>query len=577
MGNKRREIYVADCETDPFKFGRIPKPFIWGLMPLNNPGEFEFFDTTEAFVNHIKLKNIIIYAHNGGKFDWMFLVNYLNKYDEDMIIINGRLAKAHVGIAELRDSYNLFPLPLSAFQKQEMDYNLHEESERNKPANRRKIINYLKSDLVYLAFMLREFFGNYGVQLTLASTAMKHWKKISGLRLPSSNQLYFNKFKQYYYGGRCECFESGVIRNETINVYDINSAYPYAMLYKHPYSTDYFERTGKPKELRDSMFCSFEAISDGALPFKTEQGELTFPNDDIKREYHVTAWELKAALELKAVRKIKWIKYIRFLGCESFRVYVDNFFGLRYAVKKEMRNFKGNKESDDFLKLKAYDIIYKIMLNSLYGKFGANPENYNKYMIFESEDLPVLMHPEENFNFCGELGDNILGKRNLDANEQHFYNVATSASITGFVRAMLFRAIKKCDRVLYCDTDSIMNVGDVSLDIGKNIGQWKHEGIFDVAGIGGKKLYILKNRKEGEVKKASKGLKMSDFGILKAAMGGKSIVNVEAPIFSLFNRVTKGVVDDGEFKARFVTKTTVNTAKTGKEQKHEKQKRQKID
>src|SRR4051812_21942910 len=112
-----REIWVADAETDPFEHGADIQPFIWGAF---NGTEYHEFETTAALVDFFRDKKVIVYAHNGGRFDWHFLLPHLDPFTPVMIIA-GRLAKFTIGECEFRDSYNILPSPLSAYQKDEID------------------------------------------------------------------------------------------------------------------------------------------------------------------------------------------------------------------------------------------------------------------------------------------------------------------------------------------------------------------------------------------------------------------------------------------------------------------------
>src|ERR1700741_2307867 len=95
-----RAFWAADCETDPFKNKRVPKPFVWGLYTGTS---FYSFKTAEEFVDFIKDQDVIIYFHNGGKFDIHFLLKFIN-LGVEIQVINGRLVVAHIGKAEIRDS-----------------------------------------------------------------------------------------------------------------------------------------------------------------------------------------------------------------------------------------------------------------------------------------------------------------------------------------------------------------------------------------------------------------------------------------------------------------------------------------
>ena len=82
-----RKIAVVDSETDPFKYGRVPAPFIWGYY---NGNEYHYFNTTYELVEFLKPRNEIIYAHNGGKFDWHFVLPYLEDGQEIIFMKGGR-------------------------------------------------------------------------------------------------------------------------------------------------------------------------------------------------------------------------------------------------------------------------------------------------------------------------------------------------------------------------------------------------------------------------------------------------------------------------------------------------------
>lgn len=511
----RRQIAVIDSETDPFKKGRIPKPFIWGFY---DGLEYVEFSETPDLISFLRKQRIVVYAHNGGKFDYHFLLDYLDEFDEIMII-NGRIAKFKIGVCEFRDSFNILPVGLAQFEKMEFDYALMEEDEREKPENKEKISEYLRSDCVNLFNMVTEFIARFGVNLTLAGTAMKQWSKMYDRKPPKTDSDFYCLFGQFYYGGRVQCFQTGIIE-KPFQVVDINSAYPYAMLSNHPISIDYWYQDGKPNNLTGDLFIQVKAISKGALPFKTLKGELTFPDDDEEREYFVTGWEIITAIETKTVIITEWIRYYSFFDLTNFEEYIKYFY-------EERRKAKATGD-------KAGDLFSKLLMNSLYGKFGSNPAQYKKFMIVPMDAVGWL--EDTDYDFGGELGPWGLAQRGLEDEEMRYYNVATAASITGFVRAYLWRAICNCGGVLYCDTDSISAHSIGNIPIGPELGKWKVEGDFDRAGISGKKLYIF-DGPDG-VKKASKGAKLAEAELWKIAAGETVIYEPENPTFSVKKKPT---------------------------------------
>lgn len=535
-----RPFAVIDSETDPFLKGRIPEPFVWGLY---DGREFRYYthETVHSMLQWIAEQKIIVYAHNGGKFDYHFLLPYMEPYDA-VKIINGRLAQFFIGKAEFRDSINILPVPLKKFElldeygntvkKQEFDYSLMERELRYKPENWQKIIEYLRDDCVTLYEAIKAFQSKYGRHLTQAGAAMAQWKKISKTKIPKSTGEYFEKFKHYYFGGRVQCFRTGIV-NDRFSVFDINSAYPFAMLQMHPYGLEFIEETNikAGENIAKHSFYKIKAKSLGAFPTR-EKNKLVFPDDGETREFHVTGWELQAAIDTDSAKDVEILSRITHIELQDFREYIEHFYQLRLTAKA----------TDD----KAGDLFAKLLMNSLYGKFGANPENYSQYVILPPDEMEGLLDPSNDYEMSGELGPWILGERELEDEEMRYYNVATAASITGFVRAYLWKAIHKTGRenMLYCDTDSIATIDSGnSLETGRELGKWKHEGEFVRAGIGGKKMYVFEYKKPYPInpetgkpiryKTASKGVNLTPDQLWKVAEGETVIHEPDAPTFSV--------------------------------------------
>lgn len=502
---------VADCETDPFKQNRIPAPFAWGYY---DGCDYREFTSVSAFVEFVREQPVILYAHNGGKFDWHFLLDYLDEYSE-LMVIAGRVAKFKIGECEFRDSYNILPVPLAAYEKDEIDYSIFEPDQRTKPSNWHAIMDYLRSDCLNLYRFVAEFIGRYGMSLTLAGAAMKQWQHICDVKAPKTSSSFYNDIKPYYYGGRVECFKSGIV-DTAFKVIDINSAYPHAMKHLHPYGdiNSITDKLPNSTAYISRSMITLSGISRGALPYPAKEG-LCFPNDNVKRQYHVTGWEYLAAMETGALGPHIIEKVIQFNDSVRFDEYVDTF----YAIKEN-----STKGSPDY-------IFAKLFLNSLYGKFGANPEKYNEYIVVKPHHIA---HAEnDGYEHVAFVADWSLCARPLDDVKQRYYNVATAASITGFVRANLWRAIKQCTGVIYCDTDSIVcqTTGNLPLDA-KALGAWDVEAECNYGAIAGKKLYALRQT-NGKWKTASKGVKLTPDEIIQVAQGHAVTYNPEAPSFSI--------------------------------------------
>lgn len=516
-----RPFATLDCETDPFSHGDKIEPFIWGLY---HDDGYEEFEEIEDLIDFISDKEWVIYAHNGGRFDYVFLIEYLNEM-EKIMLINGRIAKAKIGKCEIRDSYCILPVPLAAINKDEFEYWKMAKEHRHK--HMREIKRYLHNDCMYLYDAINDFRENYGDNVTIASSAMKQWNKMSGLKPEKTDRAYFNDYKQYYHGGRVQCFESGIIHDD-IELFDITSAYPYAMVHNHPIGKETgFSRKipTTDKQIQKSMI-SIECESHGQFPIR-EKFATNFPSDGEVRTFHITGWEFIAARDLGVLDNgYNVLACHTFAKTINFKQYIDEFF-----AKKAQAEIDGKVNERIFAKL---------FLNALYGKFGANPENYQEYKI-----APHCYHEamlDDGWQVSGAPldGKNVY-RKDLEEYQMRYYNVATAASVTGFVRAYLFKSIMSCDRPLYCDTDSIMMIGkhDLWLD-DEQLGAWKLEAKGERLGIGGKKLYCLEKKKgtykggdKNRFKTATKGARLEPLDIFKICEGEEIMYKNEAPSMSL--------------------------------------------
>lgn len=525
MARKRKSFWTIDAETDPFHNcqdpdcykchggGRIPIPFIWGLYNGDSDRYEEFHSGTElqGFLESLEQAEggTLFYAHNGGKFDYHYLRDSINS-DEPILIINGRLSKFKIGDHEFRDSLNIFPnTRLKDFGiKSDIDYEKMEATVRH--LHMPEISAYLRQDCAGLWEVIQKYRQQYGKQLTQAGASMKMWQKMSGIDAPRQTKSQYEAFKPYYYGGRVQCIQSGVA-NCDFEVYDINSAYPFAMLHQHPLSVSSTLSDSLPKKADEIGPCLIRlrcASQNGALPLRRD-GDLYFPEDDrTVREYTITGWEYLAATDSNSLQNVEILDVHKFDQVVDFKKYIEHFFGLREECRKN-----GDVAGRTF---------GKYFMNSLYGKFGANCENYSDYVIASSDSLEEWTTKE--YKIYKPWGDRFLMNRNPTEDELddiqgkwRYYNIATAASVTGFVRAYLYRALAGADGPIYCDTDSIAAKSFKNLREGTELGAWKHELSCDSYAIAGKKLYAFHERgksqeydpeseKEKNWKIASKGV-----------------------------------------------------------------------
>ena len=526
-----REIWVADSETDPFELGVIPEPFVWGVYHGYGVSNYWQFSDTDEFVDFVSKRNILLYAHNGGKFDWHF-ISHRFESGSDLLIINGRLARFTIGKCEFRDSFNLMPVSLEQYNKMKFDYSKMHRTQRH--LHMPEISKYLKSDCVNLWNMIHGFDRDYGRHITQATAAMKFWTQRLKKKVPRSDSDFYDFIKPFYYGGRVQCFEQGDFMADTMSV-DINSAYPFAMLSNHPYSTTYKIKPGKPRKLLKNwgpLLFVIEANSKGAFPYRGTNKKLYFPDDGEVRKYTVTGWELIAALETETADNIRFIEYIEFDETENFSEYVNYFWELRQEFKN-----KGDHGGEFYC---------KIFLNSLYGKFGMDIRKHKNYVLHSRDKFKELSYELGDGETIQNFKEWIIHAEQAKQGKKRFYNLATAASITGYVRAMLWRAICEAERPFYCDTDSITATSfSDSVKLSKQLGEWEIENHYDRVIVCGKKLYAMHSRTKApncdgatctnrkHWKMASKGARLEFDDLIKIAAGEKVNYNNIVPTFSM--------------------------------------------
>lgn len=512
-------LATGDCETDPFEYGLIPKPFVWGFFSAKQ-GYVSFWgdgftreeqeeSCTRKFLDFLfsLSEPHLIYMHNGGKFDFMFLLSHIHG---KLKIVNGRILEAKIGPHTIRDSYAAVPVSLATYKKDDIDYNKLHVDVRDE--NRDEILHYLGGDVRYLYEMMEGFQNEFGDVLTIGTAAMRALKQYHKFEEFNSEQDAF--FRQFYYGGRNQCFASGILKGNW-KVYDENSAYPYVMQSMlHPVSASYTET----KNLTDRTdFVIVEGKNFGGLPQKDPKLHfLNFASESGR--YFVTGHELRAALDTGTFEPSRIVAGYEFSARITFEEFVTTYYTKRLASKDA---------GEDLLVL-----FYKLILNSGYGKFCLSPDNFKDWEMTahdEMLDWPWQMEVEN--------GDFILWSK--PSLQTRFFNVATGASITGAARSQLLRGLAKSIRPVYCDTDSIICESLDADSDSKRLGAWKLESEGDEICIAGKKLYALYSNgtvvtdDKGKPKQASKGARLSADQIRQAAEGGSELFLNSVPAFKM--------------------------------------------
>lgn len=525
----KRRIAVIDFETDPFLHGRLPRPFAWGFFDGDRYVEhwqsnaWNDNECTNVLVNFLLdlPDDYLILAHNGGKFDFLFFIERLTG---GLRIVNGRILQANLGQHIIRDSYGILPIPLAKLGgKLSIDYKLMEREVREN--HRDEIMHYMRVDCEELYKAVTLFYDEFGDQLTIGGTAMKQLQKFH--KFDTGNERFDSEFRKYYYGGRCQCFETGIIETR-VKGFDVNSSYPDTMKNKkHPVTTDH--STGH-RITKATCFVEWEGENFNAVPVRTKTGlDFTIP----RGKFSTTIHEFEAGLETKTIKPERIVQTIDFRLLTTFETFIDWFY------KKRLRaGDAGDVFHKEFYKLILNSAVSPPLLPSgggdrgeppinAYGKFAQNPENYEDSIILPHDELPET---DDYFMKMSGLKYRIWARPTARKN---YLNVATAASITGGARATLLRGLANSQRPLYCDTDSIYCEDMRGLADAKKLGAWKFEFEGSAIAIAGKKLYAVVDDNGKCLKKASKGTTLSHMAIAMIARGDKCETRNDAPSFKL--------------------------------------------
>lgn len=537
-------------ETDPFAPGRIEiNPFCAGFYDGKTMQVWWGSEACKDLCEYImkKCAGVTIYFHNGGNFDFHFMLEFLPVDDCDFLTMGKRIVQIKLpNGAELRDSFAIIPKKLAAYKKTEFDYTKLEKKVRHK--YKEEIISYLKDDCRDLFNMVSGFLKRFPMELTLASSVFKMMKSTYEYNPGRSSEDYDAKFRPFFFGGRVEFWGLGKMEGK-YHIVDINSAYPYAMTKKH-----WFGFKGKaegeiPKKNMEQCLYVIEADAKGCFPERVKGGGIHFPTK--RARYWVTGWELKAAQDLKLVKDIKILVVYVPEEIKDIRLFSETLYDKKLAAK-----LAGDKEEEFF---------NKIAVNAGYGKLALNPMRFKEVKVTSLYDKPKRWKDRDDKKKNPDKPDwenawddkdrelSFWQRSSYKEGIDKFINVATAASITGYVRAMLLRSMHLCGGAAYCDTDSLILRNIKPLELSEKLGSWKLELTMDSTikkgarkaiehdlglWIAGKKLYAAYGydpKGDFKWKVACKGVKLPAEKIIEVALGNNQIMKFDAPTYSIFS------------------------------------------
>jgi len=515
-----QNVAILDMETEPFD--NVSQDFVTPFLAVLYSTEFETIIIWEEDYNTFVEKvysaivnlpdTFTIYAHNGGKFDFLFLIRKLR----GEISFKGRgIMVAHIGKHELRDSFHIIPEKLANYRKTEFDYDKMKRAFRAKW--RAEIIAYCIDDCVFLLALIQKFLQTHGFKISIGAAALAKMRENYKIETLGDGQD--AALRPFYLGGRVECIQGAGYFQGVFKLYDVNSMYPAAMAQeRHPIGSEYSSREGTPSQF--TAFVELECFNNGAL-FQRDDNHETNVTWGHGR-FLTTIHEYKMAKELGLIENIKIRRCVDNNQFTTFEKFVNPFYELRAEMKEQ---FDTLKESDpSYYGMKGDILILKLVLNNAYGKCAINPRRFKDYYMTDPYELPPKEKDGSNSygDFPAYRGyDYWIWERSTL--RKKFLNVGTAASVTGAARAKLMRAIHFAKNPIYCDTDSLIceELRNVEIHSSK-LGTWKFETDISEAIITGKKQYGYKTP-SGKTKIRAKGANGVTWTDLEAMLIGETI------------------------------------------------------
>jgi len=523
-----KKIFGFDIET----YGNKNK-FYMGSIWNENPKFINFFYDKTEFINYFKrkiFKNSIISASNLS-FDFLGLfldsdeifnfnmlwrgsnLLYAKTYLRNKAFNkNYKMTKSHkllfldtlnyagLSVENLGKLINIPKLEKPKFLGKKPKNEEEEEILRNYNLTDSKI-SALSLKYLYDAF---NFFGA-NAKDTIAQVSMSLYrnKYLKDYYIGHNVDDLDNHFEGYY-GGNCQAYARGYI--EDYNLYDINSLYPSVMINEYPNpnkqrithkNTNFYIENYKGLSLIKINIP--ENTTYPILPFRFDK-KLLFPTGIIKGWY--SHEEINKAVELGYTILKVYKTYYYIDNCEPYKDFVNDLYALRLKYRKE--------------KNKSMAYIVKIILNSLYGKFGQKFRDRDNWI-----PLPDSLEELNELNFFERKGNFIRIKKAF-SKPSNFCFPIWALYTTSYARLKLFDYIFRCNP-LYVDTDSLITKKEF-LDSDK-LGKLKLEMIIKKGIIVKPKMYSLqgieKNKFVDRVKIKGLGKKLSFYEFNKLMLNPK--------------------------------------------------------
>ena len=508
-------ISVFDIETI-----RWTEPYACGFY---NGKHFDLFKGKNCIKEFIKFfltkrhRNSICFAHNGGKFDFSFILqeicsdeNLRKNYLIEPMRAGSRIIQIKISKPNccwiLRDSYAILGFSLKKLtenfdvENKKGDFEHSKIHWRNWKQLESEWLPYLMSDckglhqvvIKFEQYINKKFSTSLRRNMTIAQLSLDAFR-IGGLDITIPQyESREDKIRKSYYGGRTEIFK---MYGENLNYYDVNSLYP-TVMEKEQFPVGIPMHSGIMTT--DDFGVAYAKVECPAyldiplLPYRTKKGKLIFPTGKFEGWYCTP--ELKKAKQLGY--KIEIMEGYIFQKRNIFKKHINKLYEIKKASKSGSVDY----------------ITSKLLMNSLYGKFGQR-RTQRQIVMFPKDCIGLT--PMDHEGLSG------IFYREIESKATHILP-AIASFVTSYARVNLYEYIEKAQalggNIYYCDTDSI--VTDVVMQTGVELGNIKDEmpdgideGIFLLP-----KMYAIKQKNGSMIKCKGFPRDIFDYNIFKIAL-----------------------------------------------------------
>lgn len=470
--------FTADFETTTDE--NDCRVWAWSICEIGHPENFYYGNDIATIFDFFQNNGNAKYYYHNLKFDaeflisWMYSNNFTYNEDKEHPVENSfcclissmgqwfcvdiwlkRTSSGKLRHIQVLDSLKIlnfsvaqiakdFELPIS---KLELDYRLYRPKGHTLTAHE---ISYIRNDVEIMARALDIMFKQGFTKMTIASDALNEYKKnhCENFRtlFPELPPDVDADIRESYKGGFTYLSPKYVnVKTRSGITLDINSMYP-AQMYNQPMPA-YEPKIFSGKYIYDPdyplyiiMFsCSFE-LKKGKIPSIQLKRNMSFlPNEYIESTKGDVVDLTLTSVDYELFRKQYNVENLEFRGGYKFRQvhgvfksYIDKFMKMKIESKKEGK--------------KAKTLTAKLLLNSLYGRYGLNPNTGRK--------IPIMAE--------GKLAYKIeLAKEG----ERKPVYIPVASFITSYARAFIIESSqmvrdwsiknKGYDAYVYSDTDSM--------------------------------------------------------------------------------------------------------------------------